>query len=146
MSVKLVSPPVEEPVSLEEASAHLRLESGEDEYIADLISTARRHCESFQGRAYIAQTWNLWLNAFPCGCIKVPLPPLQEITFIRYKDSAGIPQTLDPPDYAVDVFSEPGLICRAYGKSCPATYPEINSAQIRFVAGYGAAANVPGSD
>jgi uncharacterized phiE125 gp8 family phage protein len=43
----------------------------------------------------------------------------------------------------VDAFSEPGLICFAYGKSWPATYPETNAVRIRFVAGYGAAADVP---
>jgi uncharacterized phiE125 gp8 family phage protein len=143
MSLKEISSPAEEPVTLQEARTHLRLESGEDEYISNLIAAARRHCESFQGRAYVAQTWDLYLNAFPCSCIKMPLPPLQEISFIKYMDSGGVFQTLDPSGYVVDVFSEPGLICRAYGNSWPATYPEINSVQIRFIAGYGTAVDVP---
>jgi uncharacterized phiE125 gp8 family phage protein len=143
MEPKLITPPAEEPVTLQEARAHLRLESGEDEYLAGLIKTARRYCESFQGRAYITQTWDLFLNCFPCGCIKVPLPPLQSVTFIKYKDGAGILQTLDPSEYLVDAFSEPGLIGLAYGKSWPPTYPEANAVQIRFVAGYGVAADVP---
>lgn len=109
----------------------------------DLIAAARRHCESFQGRAYVTQSWDLYLNVFPCGCIRVPLPPLQEITWIKYRDSSGIIQTLDPSGYVADPFSEPGFICRAYGKSWPATYQESNVIQIRFVAGYGAAADVP---
>jgi len=143
MSVKLFLPPSEEPVSLAEARAHLRLESGEDDYLADLITASRRHCESFQGRAYVTQTWDLYLDAFPGGCIKVPLPPLQSVTFIKYKDSAGVLQTLAASDYVVDAYSEPGLIFLAYGKSWPSTYPEANAVQIRFAAGYGAAAAVP---
>jgi uncharacterized phiE125 gp8 family phage protein len=143
MESKLITPPAEEPITLEEARTHLRLESGEDDYLAGLISASRRHCESFQGRAYVTQTWDLCLNAFPCGCIKVPLPPLQEITFIKYKDSSGILQTLESSEYLVDSNSEPGLIFRAYGKSWPTTYPEINSVQIRFIAGNGTAADVP---
>jgi uncharacterized phiE125 gp8 family phage protein len=143
MSLHLIEPPAEEPVSLVEARAHLRLESGEDDYISNLIAVARRHCESFQGRAYVTKTWDLYLNAFPCECIRVPLPPLQEIRYIQYRDNTGVIQTLDPSDFVVDAFSEPGLICRAYGKSWPTTYPEINSVQIRFVAGYGTAADVP---
>ena len=98
---------------------------------------ARRHCEAFQQRAYLAQTWDFYLNSFPCGCIIVPLPPLQEIEFVKYRDSAGVLQTLDPSEYVVDAFSEPGLICHAYGKSWPVTYPENNAVQIRFVAGGG---------
>ncbi len=76
-------------------------------------------------------------------CIKIPLPPLQEIAFIKYRDSIGVLQTLDPSDYVVDIFSEPGLICRAYGRSWPTTYPETNVVQIRFFAGYDAASDVP---
>jgi uncharacterized phiE125 gp8 family phage protein len=141
--LKLVTFPSEEPVSLHEVRAHLRLESGEDEYLADLIAIARRHCEAFQARAYITQTWDLYLNSFSCGCIAVPLPPMQEIVFIKYRDRAGIFQTLDLSEYVGDAFSEPGLICPAYGKSWPMTYSEINSVQIRFRAGYGTAADVP---
>ncbi len=67
MVLKAVVPPSEEPVSLQEARLHLRLEGGEDEYLTDLITASRRYCESFQGRAYVTQTWDLNLNAFPCG-------------------------------------------------------------------------------
>jgi uncharacterized phiE125 gp8 family phage protein len=140
--LKLSTPPAEEPVSLQEARSHLRLESGEDEYLAGLIIAARRYCETFQSRAYVTQTWDLCLDAFPPSRIKIPVPPLQSVTFIKYKDSDGVFQTLDPSTYLVDAFGEPGLICLAYGKSWPATYPEKNSVQIRFVAGYGTAADV----
>jgi len=122
---------------------HLRLESGEDDLIMRLIASARRYCEGFQNRAYVTQIWDLHLEKFPLGCIKVPLPPLQSIVFIKYKDTTGVIQTLDSSEYVVDAFSEPGLICCAYGKSWPATYPEANSVQIKFVAGYGAAADIP---
>jgi uncharacterized phiE125 gp8 family phage protein len=96
MPLKLIALPAEEPVNLDETRAHLRLESGEDDYLSDLIAAARRHCESFQGRAYVTQTWELYLDMFPPGCIKVPLPPLQSVTFIKYKDNSGALQTLDP--------------------------------------------------
>jgi uncharacterized phiE125 gp8 family phage protein len=43
----------------------------------------------------------------------------------------------------VNAFSEPGLIFFAYGNSWPATYPEANAVQIRLVAGYGLADDVP---
>ena len=140
---KLIEHPVEEPVSLAEARSHLRLESGEDEYLTGLIRAARRYCETFQRRAYITQTWDLYLNRFPRGCIKIPVPPFQSVTFIKYKDSAGVLQTLESIEYLMDSYSEPGLIFLAYGKSWPSTYPEINSVQIRFVAGYGTAADIP---
>jgi uncharacterized phiE125 gp8 family phage protein len=143
MPFKLVAPPIEEPITLEVAKAHLRLDDDEDEYVVGLIIASRRHCEGFQSRAYITQTWDLYLDAFPTGCLKVPHPPLQTVTFIKFKDSSGFIQTLASSEYAVDTFSEPGLICSGYGKSWPATYPELNAVQIRFEAGYGTAADVP---
>jgi uncharacterized phiE125 gp8 family phage protein len=143
LSLRLASFPAEEPVTLQEARAHLRLESGEDDYLSGLIAAARRHCESFQGRAYVTQTWDFYLDSFPGGCIKVSLPPLQSVTFVKYKDGSGVLQTMDPSEYVVDAFSEPGLIFCAYGKSWPSTYPEVNAVQVRFVAGYGAAVDIP---
>jgi uncharacterized phiE125 gp8 family phage protein len=141
---KPVEFPLGEPVSLPEARRHLRLDNAdEDDYVSGLVTAARQHCESFQGRVYFTQSWDLYLDVFPGGCIKLPLPPLQEITYIKYRDWQGIIRTLDSSEYVVDIFSEPGLICHAYGKSWPATYPESNSVQIRFVAGYGSAADVP---
>jgi uncharacterized phiE125 gp8 family phage protein len=98
--------------ALQEVRTHLRLESGEDDYISNLIAAARQHCESFQGRTYVTQTWDLYLSAFPCGCIKIPLPTLREITFIKYRDNSGALQTLDTTDYVVDAYSEPGLMFR----------------------------------
>ena len=103
----------------------------------------RRYCEAFQNRIYVSQTWDLFLDAFPPGCIKVPLPPLQSVAFIKYKDIAGVLQTLQSSEYLVDSYSEPGLVCLAHGKSWPATYPETNAVQIRLIAGYGTAAVVP---
>jgi uncharacterized phiE125 gp8 family phage protein len=140
---KLIEHPAEEPVSLQEARTHLRLESGEDDYIVGLIAAARRYCEAFQNRVYVTQTWDLFLDAFPPGCIEVPLPPLQSVEFIKYKDSSGVLRTLDSSAYVVEAYSEPGLIFRAYGECLPSTYPEANAVQIRFVAGYGDVSAVP---
>jgi uncharacterized phiE125 gp8 family phage protein len=117
MPLKLSTPPAEEPISLQEVRAHLRLESGEDEYLTSLIKATRRYCEAFQGRAYVTQTWDLYLNSFRWVFIKVALPPLQEIEFIKCRDRSGTLQSLDSSEYVVDAFSEPGLIRRAYGKS-----------------------------
>lgn len=50
----------------------------EDDYIEDiLIPAARRDCETFQNRAYLEQTLELWLDSFPDkGYIELPMPPL----------------------------------------------------------------------
>ncbi len=116
----------------------------EDTDIARYIKTARRHCEKFQNRAYVTQTWDLFLDRFPAAEeIRIPLPPLQSVTWVKYKDTAQILQTWDPANYIVDTAREPGRVALAYGKSWPSTIEEIQSVQIRFVCGYGLAADVP---
>jgi len=117
--------------------------SAEDDTITDLITTAREWCEGEQGRAYITQTWDLYLDEFFDDVLKVPLPPLQSAT-ITYYDSANAIQTLSTSYYVVDIASEPGRICRAYGYTWPTTYDRPGAVIVRFVAGYGAtAATVP---
>jgi uncharacterized phiE125 gp8 family phage protein len=52
-------------------------------------------------------------------------------------------QTWAATKYIVDILSQPGRVSLAYGQSYPTTYSEIQAVQIRFVAGYGLAADVP---
>ncbi len=120
--------------------------AADDALLTRYIKTARRLCEKIHNRAYITQTWDLYLDAFPADTqdIRIPLPPLQSVTSLQYKDTADVLQTLAATEYIVDTLSEPGRICLAYGKSWPATLDEAQAVQIRFVCGYGAtAASVP---
>ena len=149
MPRKLVTAPIEEPVTPDEAMAQLRIDQEGDAnyddnltYIASLITTARKHCESFQGRLYCTQTWDLYLDEFPDE-IELPGAPLQSVTWVKYKDQDGVIQTLDSDEYVVDTVSEPGRIVLAYGEVWPMTLDEIQAVQVRYIAGYGAPADVP---
>jgi uncharacterized phiE125 gp8 family phage protein len=144
----MVAPPSVEPLSLAEAKVHLGLPAEElpdDTYIEVLMAAARRHCETVTGRALMAQTWDLYLDAFPAdnGQIELAKPPLQSVAWLKYKSAGGPIAMMDPSEYIVDSNSEPGRIALAYGKSWPATYGEIQAVQIRFVCGYEDASAVP---
>lgn len=52
----------------------------EDTLLTGFITAARKYCEGYQNRAYITQTWELILDAFPDSVIQVPLPPLQFVS------------------------------------------------------------------
>lgn len=68
MATKRVTPPAIEPVTLDEAKAHLRVDiNAEDSLITRLISDAREWVERFLRRSLITQTWALYLDAFPVG-------------------------------------------------------------------------------
>lgn len=136
-----------EPVTLQEAKSHLRIDlsfADDDAYVDALIKVAREYCEKYQNRAYTTQTFGLYLDAFPIS-IKLSRPPLQSVTSIKYYGIDGAENILDPSNYIVDVASEPGRIIPAYGKTWP-TIPlqPINGVVVRYVSGYGSdAAEVP---
>jgi uncharacterized phiE125 gp8 family phage protein len=75
--------------------------------------------------------------------IKLGRPPLQSVTSIKYIDEDGVQQTLDSSLYTVDKDSEPGWVFPAPGQSWPSTKAIQNAVRVRYVAGYGAASDVP---
>jgi len=117
----------------------------EDSQITRYITIARRFCERLLNRAFITQTWDLYARDFPAEDEMVlPLPPLQSVTSVKYKDSAGVLQTWAASNYIVDTVREPGRISLKSLVSWPTVYDEIQAVQVRFVCGYGnTAASVP---
>lgn len=155
MALVLVTAPAEEPVSLPEAKLFLRQDGdADDTLIESFIRAARQHIDGrdgWLGRALVTQTWDLVLDAFPTWydsmvgpVITVPLAPLVSVTSITYTDSNGTPTVLASTEYTVDTKTHPGRIVPAYGKVWPSTrYSIPNAVTVRFVAGYGAADDVP---
>jgi uncharacterized phiE125 gp8 family phage protein len=146
MAIKISIQPTVEPVSLDEAKSHLRIDStDQDVLIASYIKTARVYCEQFQNRSYITQSWELWLDSFPSvDFIEIPLPPLQSVTSIAYYDMTNTATTVLAAafgtTYFVDSKNEPGKLCLGYGASWPTTtLRPYNGVCITFVSGYGIA-------
>lgn len=147
MALRQVTAPASEPVTLDEAKLQIRQDdSADDAFIQLLISEARRTVEDMARRALMTQTWRLSLDGWPRkDYISLPRPPLQSVTGVVYKDSAGGATTWDTANYIVDTEHEPGRIYLAYGASWPSVtlYP-ANPIQITYKAGYGdAAGSVP---
>jgi len=146
MAVNVIAPPAVEPITLDEAKTHCRVEhDAEDAFIAGLILAAREHCEGFQARAYVTQTLELTLDAWPSGSeLKVPRPPLRSVTHIKFVDKDGVETTWDASNYVVAAKGSPGRIVLGYGKSWPAaTLRPAEAIAIRYEAGYGDASAVP---
>jgi uncharacterized phiE125 gp8 family phage protein len=138
MALKLINPPATEPIALDEIENFLRISNEPDVTIlTDMISAARKRVEAMTGRQLITATWELRLDSFP-GMIKIPMPPLQSITFLKYLDTGGIEQDLtEDIDFIVDTYSEPARITPAYGTVWPLTQSVFNAVRLIFVAGYG---------
>lgn len=146
MTLKVITPPAVEPVTLAETKLHLRVTtSADDDQITALITTARELVEQSLSRALISQTLELVLDSWPGSTIILPRPPLVSVTSIVYTDDAAADATFASTNYLVDADSTPGRIRLKSGKTWPSTtLQDLNAVRVRYVAGYGAAGtNVP---
>jgi uncharacterized phiE125 gp8 family phage protein len=162
LSLQLITPPAAEPVSLELAKLHLRVDfDDEDAYITALIIAARQYAEKVTRRAFFDQTWMRTLDFFPVYnavdrsrvpadrfawpyptwywdkvTIDLPYPRLVSVESILYTDSNGVGQTLPTSSYTVDTTSMPGRIAPAIGMIWPWTnLYRPGSVKITFIAG-----------
>ncbi len=137
MTVSLLAPPTLEPVSLEEAKAHLRLAgSDDDDYVSALIVAARLQVETAIRRVLIDQTWRIYRDDWPAdGAIDLPVAPVRSIVEIVVYDADGEPTTLAPAAWALDAASVPARL-RLLGTG-PAPGRPLNGIEIDVVAGYG---------
>lgn len=144
MRLKMKTAPAAEPVTLEVAKNHLRVDTSDDDtLISSLITTARDLGERETRRAFITQTWQMYLD-IATGEIEIPKPPLQQVIDIKVIDDAGNESVVSSTLYDVD-WSEnsPGRVKLKSGCSWP-DHRGFASFIIEFKAGYGdAAADVP---
>lgn len=160
MTLNLVTGPAVQPLMLQEAKAHLRVDHEDEDALIDaLIVTATQSIDGrdgWLGRALITQTWDLTLHRFPGwrarnvspgaefpyryvdGPIMLKLPPVQSITSITYVDTDGNTQTFDSTKYrlSAEVNGRPRVDLE-YGEVWPDTRDEPDAVTVRFVAGYG---------
>jgi uncharacterized phiE125 gp8 family phage protein len=137
MSRKLITGPAVEPILLAETKIHGRISTATDDaLVGTMIAAAREEVENELGRALITQTWEKYLDAFP-SAIELFYPPVQSIVSVKYNDSTGALQTLDPSQYMLDDKQEPAWIVPAVGVSWPATRDQVNAVTVRFICGYG---------
>ncbi len=114
-------------------------------YIALLIKAAVERFEEVTGRQLLDATFDQFFDAFPTP-MKLAYPPLDSVTSVKYYDTAGAQQTLTvDDDYQVDDAGEVASIWPGRTNTVwPSTEPErINAVEVRFVAGYGEAADIP---
>jgi uncharacterized phiE125 gp8 family phage protein len=138
LNLRVITAPAQELVSIETMKSHLRVDgTEEDPLIQSYIHSACELGEGLARRAFLTQTLELVIDTFPAdGILKLPRPPLQSVTSVKYMDVNGNEYTWT--DYAVDARSEPGVVIF---RSIPAdALLESGAVAVRFVAGYGLAA------
>ncbi|MYZ50470.1 head-tail connector protein [Propylenella binzhouense] len=104
MRRELISGPAAEPVLLEEAKAHLRLDTDdEDAFVGALIVAARIAIESEIRQVLIAQAWRTAIPCWRAGeAIELPVQPLLSVDAVRAVARDGTASPLPAEAYAAD--------------------------------------------
>lgn len=154
----LVTAPATEPVSVSDTKLFLRVDGDDDNtLITSLIATARRACEEYTKRAFITQTWKLFLDRFPLDddanwmeqlfgmetprAIQLSRQPIQSVTSIKTTNTGNTQSTVAPATYTLD--QSGGRILLNDGSSWPSDLRADAAVEITTVNGYGDAAAVP---
>ena len=144
--------PLQEPLSLTDAKAYLKVDhTDEDALITQMVREARSWVETFTGRALIDQTWKFTIESFPTTDLHLPKGKTIAITGFIYRDTAGVLQSLygmevspNGSNYQWDLGSDDGGLLRpAYAGSWPDIRPTLDPIQITFRAGYSTGAGIP---
>ena len=144
----LVTPPAVEPVTSAMVKTLARVDSdltADDDLVALFIADARADAEHLTNRKLIEQTWDVVMDEFPLGEIKLSIRPIISVESVTYIDAAGDSQVIDAANYTLDIADEARPFLQpAIDYVWPPTLDTGNAVVIRVKAGYGdAASDVP---
>lgn len=140
MALVMTDAPEVEPVTVEEAKAHLKIDgAAEDVLIGSLILTSRLHIEAALSLALISQSWTYVRDCWPKrGRVELPLSPIQSVDAVRVKDADGVAEIISSTRYLVDLASRPPRL--VWNKEMgPQPGLPVGGIEIDFTAGFGAA-------
>lgn len=157
MGLALVTAPAVEPITLQDARAHIRVvNDDEDSLIEQIIIAAREIAEVRTARVFIQQEWAETFAAFPGFPIRpsgstwnhkatrqaregfaLTRSPVIAISSLKYIDVDGVEQTINTSDYRLVKDEPTGRVVLAYGKNWPTARDEDGAVRIKYTAGYG---------
>jgi uncharacterized phiE125 gp8 family phage protein len=140
-SLRRITSPAVEPVSLAFAKTHARVDTEADDlYIQSLITVAREYVEDILDITICTTVWEVKYDLFPIWAIILPRLPMQDKTItVTYRSGDGTYSTLSSANAAfqVDASVLPGRIYPQWATAWPATRGDENSVTVRYTAGYG---------
>jgi uncharacterized phiE125 gp8 family phage protein len=137
--------PTEDPVTLAEAKAHVRVDHADDDsLITALIAAATNHLDGYTGilgRALITQTWRQDFAAF-APKLRLALRPVASVTSVTYFDGDNTSQTLSASIYGLFEDGAGPYIALDPDQTWPGSYRRVDGVSVTYVAGE-ASAEVP---
>ena len=139
-SLKTLTQPAVEPVTLAEAKAHCRVDtSTDDAYIGSLIEAAREWCEAYCDETFVHTRYRMTLDSFPVE-IELPRPPMATsgtvtavvVTYTLENQSTAV---LSTSEYRVDRDATPGVLRTNYNGSWPSHLLDYNAVTVTWWGG-----------
>ena len=148
-----------EPLSLEQATEHVRIDSNDDlVYLNSLVSVAREYVDSVTGKVsvkttfkVVAPSWHALINGSDDALVipqrniySIPLfrAPLVSVSSVKYyPPSTETLTTVSAGDYRVITLTDIGMV--QFKETPPEHEDRPDAVQIEFIAGYSAPCNVP---
>jgi hypothetical protein len=151
-----------EPIKLDDAAAHLRLTKvggvwPEEALLKRNIKTARQMAEKYTGKTYAPRTVVEAFDAFPTRTlgvfsssasafvvVDVPqsesaslplelgLEPVETVASIKYDDTDGVEQTLDPATYELDAYGRRNRVLLKAGQQWPFARKTANAVRVAY--------------
>lgn len=137
--VSIKTPPngLLEIVSVADLQVALRVDSGDDvSFIADLLDTAVAMIDGPSGIGYalLSQVWTYRIDRWR-DQIALPGAPFVQVNEIRYLDTSGATQVLDPAAYRIVTTGDEGQIVPAWGTDWPACRQTLGAVEIDYQLG-----------
>lgn len=156
--LRIITPAAAEPISLDEAALHLRVDSYgspatylDQDLIVALIPAAREYVEFLTGMFLAPQVVEVSARSFsgmscdlPDSAIPLLSAPVTGIVSVTYLDAAGVDAVLDPANYLLDSGPEVPVLYPSYDAgSWPTGREQPGAIRIRMNVGFDAAGSSP---
>ena len=155
--LKVTTQPTIEPISIEEAKEHLRLDDDVDDIpVKTFIKASRLWAEKYTGRAFITRTLQQSVDSTASildplyegirtgietraysNYIELAASPAISVTSINYYNDSDTQSTWATSNYYVDTISDLGRIYLRDGGTFPTDLRAANGLEINYTAGYG---------
>jgi uncharacterized phiE125 gp8 family phage protein len=143
--------PTIEPITLEEAKAHLKVDFDEEDSLIQIyISAARAYAEEYCNRAFLTQTIVHTLDYFPACTTSNPLSvfklyrtPVQSVVSVKYKDADNVEAEVAADKLILSNIDSPAKLGKLPTFTWPETADVPGAVTLEYVSGETTAEKVP---
>lgn len=135
MSYTTVISPLGQPLHLDAAKAHVRVDGvDDDENIKSLIASASQSAQAKTHQQLLHARFTDTQDFFK-RVVRLPHGNVVNVVSVQYLGMDGIMGTVPPADYIVN-YGTPTTITPVFGKVWPITMPQESSVSVTYEAGY----------